>query len=357
MELLIIYFTLAIVVSFLCSILEAVLLTVNMSYISVLEGEHPVAGRLLRSQKENINQSVSSILILNTIAHTVGAAGVGAQAELIFGSSVVFYVSAILTLAILFLSEIIPKTIGASYWKELSPMTAFSIRFLIWLTYPLIIVIQQVTGWISRDREGHNLTKEELLASAQRSEFEGVIDRKESDVIENVLQLDAIRVKDILTPRSVVFAIEESRSVSDIISSEPDIFKFSRVPVYRESRENITGIALTKKIFQQALKDDSVPISTVRKDIYQINEHLPVSRALDLFVKKKEHMFLVVDNYDQVDGIVTLEDCIETLLGIEIMDESDDVEDMRELAKQKMKMKRKQDSITVDGNEDARSDT
>ncbi|HEY9129280.1 MAG TPA: CBS domain-containing protein, partial [Sulfurovum sp.] len=157
-----------------------------------------------------------------------------------------------------------------------------------------------------------------------------------------------IRIKEILTPRTVVFALDGSRSIKDIVEREPAIFKFSRVPVYDKSIENITGIVMTKKIFKQALKDDSVALNTIKKDIFTISENLPVSKALDLFIKKKEHMFLVVDGYDQTEGIVTLEDCVETILGVEIVDESDSDVDMRELAKQKMRLKRRLESISRD---------
>jgi CBS domain containing-hemolysin-like protein len=173
------------------------------------------------------------------------------------------------------------------------------------------------------------------------SEDEGVLDEQESDVIENILMLDTIKIEEILTPRTVVFAIDGNRSIKDIVENEDSIFKFSRVPVFDGSIENITGMVMTKKIFQQALQDDSVALNTVQKDIYKINENIPVSMALDLFIKKKEHMFLVQDSYDQTEGIVTLEDCVETILGVEIMDESDSHADMREVAKQKMKLQRR----------------
>ncbi|MCK5918206.1 MAG: CBS domain-containing protein, partial [Cocleimonas sp.] len=152
-----------------------------------------------------------------------------------------------------------------------------------------------------------------------------------------------IKVNDILTPRSVVFALEEGRTIKDIIENEAGLFRFSRVPIYKGNIDNITGITLTKKIFEQALKDDTATVKAVKKDVFKVSENISVSKALDLFIKKKEHMFLVMDSYDQTEGIVTLEDCIETLLGVEIMDESDKVEDMQELAKQQMKLKRKQD--------------
>ncbi len=342
MELLLLFFVLSVGVSFVCSVLESVLLSINMSYVAVLEKERPSVGKLLRLQKENINKSIASILILNTIANTLGAAAVGAQASEVFGNDAVVIVSVILTFAILFLSEIIPKTIGAIYWKQLAPLAAYFIRIFIWMTYPIILTTLAVTNKISQGKgDAHTLTKEELLESMLMSEDEGVIDEKESDVIENMLNLDNIKVSEVLTPRSVVFALDENMTVKEVIEKEEAIFKFSRIPVFKETIEDVTGIVLTKKLFRQALKDDSVTLKSVKKDIFAINENVPVSKALDLFISKKEHMFLVKDNYDQTEGILTLEDCVETILGVEIMDESDTTADMRELAKHKMKIKRK----------------
>ena len=342
MDLLIIFFVLSVGVSFICSILESVLLSVNISYVAVLEKEKPRVGKLLRHHKENINKSIASILILNTIANTLGAAAVGAQASIIFGNDAVVYVSIILTFAILFFSEIIPKTIGAIYWKSLAPLAAQIIRIFIFITYPIILSTLFVTNKISNGKDDSNsLTKEELLESMLISEDEGVIDEKESDVIENILNLNNIKVSEVLTPRSVVFALDETITIKEIIETKEDIFKFSRIPVYNESIEDVVGIVMTKHIFKQALTDDSVTLGSIKKDIFSINENIPVSKALDLFISKKDHMFLVTDNYDQTEGILTLEDCVETILGVEIVDESDSTVDMRELAKLKMKQKRK----------------
>jgi len=313
----------------------------------VLEKERPSAGKLLRSHKEHINKSIASILILNTIANTVGAAAVGAQAEKVFGSGALFWVSAILTFAILFFGEIIPKTIGATYWKQIAPAAGYIIRFFIWFTYPIILLTLFVTNRIKKGDEGMSLTKEELLESALLSEDEGVLDEQESDIIENILKLDDIKVHDILTPRTVVFALEGNRTIADIVKNEADIFKYSRIPVYDGNIENITGMVLTKQLFGQALKDDSVLLKDIQKDIYRINEQVPVSWALDLFIEKKEHMFLVLDKYDQVEGIVTLEDCVETILGVEIVDESDAHVDMRELAKLKMRLQRRRQNSNL----------
>jgi len=341
MDLLVLYFLAAVIISFICSVLESVLLSVTMPYISVLEKERSHVGKLLKLHKKNIHKSIASILILNTIANTLGAAAVGAQAEHVFGTEAVFYVSIVLTFAILFFAEIIPKTIGATYWKELAPAAAYVIRFFIWITYPIILMTLFVTNRIKKGDEGHSLTKEELLESTLLSEDEGVLDEQESDIIENILKLDDIKVHDILTPRSVVFALEGHKTIDDIVRNEADIFKYSRIPVYDETIENVTGMVMTKQLFAQALKDDSISIKEIQKDIYRINEQVPVSWALDLFIEKKEHMFLVLDKYDQVEGIVTLEDCVETILGVEIVDESDAHVDMRELAKLKMRLQRR----------------
>jgi CBS domain containing-hemolysin-like protein len=314
-----------------------------MSYVAVVEKEKPSVGKLLRHHKENINKSIASVLILNTVANTLGAAAVGAQASKIFGNDAVVYVSIVLTFAILFISEIIPKTIGAIYWKQLAPLAAYFIQAFIWMTYPIILTTLAVTNKISKGKtDAHSLTKEELLESMLMSEDEGVIDEKESDVIENVLKLDNIKVSEILTPRSVVFALDETMMIKDVIQTQPAIFKFSRIPIYSGSLEDVTGLVLTKKIFKQALKDDTVPLSDIKKEMVSINENIPVSKALDMLISKKDHMFLVQDNYDQTEGIITLEDCVETVLGVEIMDESDTIEDMRELAKRKMKLKRRE---------------
>lgn len=343
MDLLILFFVLSVSVSFLCSILESVLLSVNMSYVSVLEKDKPSVGSYLRSHKQNINKSIASILILNTIANTLGAAAVGAQASILFGNDAVVYVSIVLTFAILFLSEIIPKTIGAIYWKQLAPLSARIIRIFIFITYPIILSTLFVTNRISKGKEDSNsLTKEELLHSMLLSEDDGVIDEKESDFIENILNLNKIKVGEVLTPRSVVFALDENITIKEVIETQPSIFKFSRIPVYKGSIEEVIGIVLTKKIFKQALKDDSVTLGSIKKEIFSINENIPVSKALDLFISKKDHMFLVIDNYDQTEGIITLEDCVETILGVEIVDESDTTEDMRELAKRNMKQKRRE---------------
>ncbi|WP_024954003.1 CNNM domain-containing protein [Sulfurospirillum arcachonense] len=344
MTLLFMYLALAIGVSFLCSIVESVLLSLNMSHINVIKQDKEKVGNLLEKLKTDIDVSIASILILNTIAHTLGAAGIGAEAARLFGMEYMFYISAILTLLILFLSEIIPKTIGAQYYKELAPIAAYIIRVFIFFSYPLIKVSLFITEKISKKGSNNSITREELLQTALLVEDGGYIDEKESDVIENVLSLSKSKVNDILTPRSVVFALEKNTKIEDVLKTE-GAMKFSRIPVYDKTIDNIIGVVYSKQIFKLAIEDKSGTIESLISPIFSIHENIPVSYTLDMFIKRKEHMFLVTDSYGQTEGIVTLEDCIETLLGLEIMDELDTTEDMRKLAKDKMKKRKKIKSI------------
>ena len=254
MELLLLYFFIAIGVSFVCSILEAVILSTNTSYISLVEKENPKGGKILKKVKTNINDSIAAILILNTTANTLGAAGVGMQAEVVFGGNGVFYVSAVLTFCILFFSEIIPKTIGTVYWKKLAVGSGYLINIFVFITTPVRIFTQYVTDKISEGSESNTLTREEFIHQTLLSEDEGIIDEKESDVIENVLHLDEIKVKDILTPRRVMYVINKDDTIEDILADEK-IYNFSRIPVMGEDIDDIIGIALSKRIFQKAMEN------------------------------------------------------------------------------------------------------
>jgi CBS domain containing-hemolysin-like protein len=342
MDVLVLLFVAVVGVSFLCSILESILLSTNLSYISVLENKNPTAGKLLKKLKSDVDVSLASILILNTIANTLGATAIGVQAQNIFqgDKTVVMIVSIVLTFMILFFAEIIPKTIGAVYWKQLAPTAAGIIRFFIFITYPIIIITQFVTKKIGTNTSD-TISREELIHSTLLSEEEGIIGDLESDIIENTLTLNNMKVSEILTPRSVMYAIDKNTPIKDIIEDKRT-FKFSRVPVFDGTIDNIIGIVLTKQLFKQALIDQTVSVGSIMKPVIPLNENIPVSKALNMFIQKKEHMFVVYDSYDQTEGIVTLEDCIETLLGLEIMDESDTTEDMRSLALNKMKAKRKE---------------
>jgi len=338
--LLLTYFFIAVGISFLCSILEAVLLSITPAYISVVKSKNEKNGARLEKQKKHIDLSIGAILTLNTFAHTLGAAGVGAEAVKIFGEEYMFYISAILTILILIFSEIIPKTIGAYYWKNLSVPSSYIISLLVFITYPLLIIMNKFTTLISKDtKKEKNITKEELEATVNMGEEAGILKEKDSTIIENILTLNQMRVKDIYTPRKVVFAIEK-KILEEALKTDSldkiDIKKlkeYSRVPVYEENIDNIIGVLFSKEFFYEILTPGSTQINTIIKPVYKINENIPVSKLIDLFISKKEHMFIVLDQYDQTEGIVTLEDAIETLLGLEIVDELDTTIDMREFAK------------------------
>jgi CBS domain containing-hemolysin-like protein len=342
MEYLIFLFVLVISISFLCSILESILLSVNLTYVSILENSNAKAGKLLRELKTDIDKSISSILILNTFANTLGATAIGVQAQIVFDndSTYVLFASIALTFMILFFAEIIPKTIGAIYWKDLAPYAGKIIKFFVFITYPIIVITLFVTRKINKNGTNDTVSREELLHSALLSEEDGMINDMESDIIENTLKLKEIKLKDILTPRSVMFAVDKKIIIKDLLE-DARTYKFSRVPVYDENVDNIVGMVLTKKLFKHAIKNSGVTIESIMIPIDSLNENIPVSKALSSFTKSKAHMLLVTDGYDQTEGIVTLEDCLETLLGLEIMDESDTTEDMRKLASAKMKAKRK----------------
>jgi CBS domain containing-hemolysin-like protein len=250
-----------------------------------------------------------------------------------------FYVSAILTILILIFSEIIPKTIGATYWKPLSVMSARVIQVLVFVTYPLLYIMNKITRLISRDQNGEaQITKEELAATVNMGEEAGILKQKDSLIIENLLHLNQTRVRDIYTPRKVVFALDAQElktSIEEQSMNSIDIQKvkeYSRIPIYEGQIDNIIGVVLSKELFHNYVSGEKTDLI---KPIYKINENVPVSKLLDLFISKKEHMFVVVDQYDQTEGIVTLEDAIETLLGMEIVDELDQIIDMQALAKQK----------------------
>ncbi len=338
--LLITYFFIAVGVSFLCSILEAVLLSITPAYITVIKSNNPKNGKRLEQQKLNIDRSIGAILTLNTFAHTLGAAGVGAEAARIFGEEYMFYVSAVLTILILIFSEIIPKTIGAYYWKPLSILSSRIIAVLVFITAPLLYIMNKITILISSNKNiEKNITKEELEATVSMGEEAGILKAKESLIIENILTLEQTRIKDIYTPRKVVFSIDiqelqKAFETGNLNILDTDKLKeYSRVPIYEKDMDNIIGVVFSKELFYEFLTQKENDLQKLIKPVYKINENIPVSKLLDLFISKKEHLFIVLDHYDQTEGIVTLEDAIETLLGLEIVDELDQFTDMREVAK------------------------
>lgn len=337
MLLLVTYLLIAIGVSFLCSILEAVLLSVTPAFVESQLQEKPHRAQALHEVREDLDESIASILILNTFAHTMGAAGVGAQAANVFGARWETLVAFLLTLAILYFSEIIPKTLGATYWKQLALPLAYVIKGLVKLLFPLVWISARLTSLFTNGDQTTAVSREELAALTKLGERHGALGPQESVLMQNILQLRKTRTKQILTPRTVVYALDSSLTVSDALAQLEDV-PFTRLPVFESDLDTVTGVVLRRRIYEanregagdKTLADYVTPL-------LRVSEELPVLRLLDLFIKRKEHLFLVEDEYGQTAGIVTLEDAVETLLGREIMDESDTVADMQELARSKFR--------------------
>ena len=338
--LLIVYIVSAIGFSFLCSIAEAVLLSITPSYIEGQKEKRPsYAARLKRLKQDNIDQSLAAILTLNTSAHTAGAIGAGAKATAVFGSAWFGVFSAAMTMAILFLSEIVPKTIGALYWSKLViPMMHF-VQGLIIILYPIVWVSERLTKLISHGKEIHHFSRDEFIAMAELGKEGGHIQDSESRIIGNLFRYGSVKAVDVMTPRSVAFALSEDKTVSEVfelIKSKP----FSRMPIYKSGFDEITGFVLRDDILlSKASNRHSDTLRSLKRDIMVVPEKVSLPMLLDSFLKERQHIALIVDEYGRAKGIVTLEDLVETLLGVEIMDEMDHVENMRVLAR-KMWMER-----------------
>ncbi len=334
MSLLFVYLVIAIGVSFLCSVLEAVLLSVTPIFVEKTLSERPHAGRVLSKAKRHLDESLSSILILNTFAHTMGAAGVGSQALQVFGAKWETLIAVLLTLTILYISEIIPKTLGATFWRQLAIPSAFVIGWLVKLVYPLVWISTRLTRLFSRNRE-EEITREEIIALASLGLRDGTLMSQENEYLANILKLREIRTEQVLTPRTVVHMLDQNLTVTEALD-QVQTGQFTRMPIYGESTDDITGKVIRADLFEaERAGQGSEPISKFAKKITRVSEKLPVQQLLDLFIKNHAHLFLVEDEFGQTSGIVTLEDAIETLLGREILDERDTVEDMQSLAREK----------------------
>ena len=333
MGLLVLYVALAIGVSFLCSMMEAVLLSVTPSYVAALERKGSAVGERIHEFKENVDRPLAAILSLNTIAHTVGAAGVGAQAAIVFGEAYTGIIAAILTLLILVLSEIIPKTLGAVYWRTLTPSVVRMLTATIIAMWPLVKLSQGITHLLSQEEEETAFSREEFTAMAELGEEEGVFEEKESRILRNLFRFNSLRVKDVMTPRTVIFDLPENTTIGEVVE-EHDEFRFSRIPVYDDDPDDITGYVLKDEMLLRAAQEEfDVTLEEMARDILVVHETLPLPDLLERLLDRLEHIALVVDEYGGVAGVVTMEDVVETLLGLEIVDEADSVEDMQALAR------------------------
>ena len=336
-----IFLFLALGVSFLCSLLEAIILSVTWSHIEILSKDERNSGERLKRLKEEIDQPLAAILTLNTISHTVGAAGVGSEFHKL-GNEWFTAASIILTILILVFSEIIPKTLGAIYWKKMSPSAAYILDILIWITWPIVISLNYFSKKISEGNEDQKeMTREEMIAVAEIGETQGALEKQETRVIKNLLTLDKILAEDVMTPSTVMMTFHKDFTIEEVIKKYSPI-PFSRIPVVDEGLDDIIGVVFRSEIMELNSDGDSnVKMEDVISELSTVSPEDSVATLLDEFLKKREHVFLVVDEHGATQGIITLEDAMETLLGAEIVDESDSVEDMRQLARELWEKRRK----------------
>ncbi len=334
MTLLIFYITLALGVSFLCSILEAVVLSTPQTYVNILQNEGKRTAEMWAHLKgDDSVRPLTAILTLNTIAHTMGAAGVGSQVQQIWGVEVLTAASAILTLAVLFLSEIIPKTLGAAYWKRLSTPSAYLLTWFTKSMFWLIGPIQYIKSILPKSKNAM-VTRDDVAAMADLGEIEGTLDQTEEAIIHNLLELRNVMVEDEMTPRTVVAAFDMNQTIKQVLD-ENTILRFSRIPVYEESIDSVRGLVIRSEILMAASRDEwDVKLKDIMKPILKLELGSTIDKALEVFLSNRQQFALVRDEFGGTSGILTMEDVMENLLGKEIVDELDPVEDMRELARE-----------------------
>ena len=347
--LLIIYVLLALIFSFLCSVAESVLLSITPSYIEGQKTKRPKHAVLLKQlRQDNVDRSLAAILTLNTIAHTVGAIGAGAKATVVFGSTWFGLFSAVMTLMILFLSEIVPKTLGAVYWAKLVDPILYFVKMLIVLLYPIVWISERLTQFISHGKEVHIFSRDEFIAMAQVGVETGHIRDKESILIRNIFRFESLKADDIMTPRTVISSLPEDMTISDslkMITQTP----FSRLPLYKANIDEITGFVLKDDVLIHAAQEGGdKTLHTLKRNIMVIPDSIFLTALFERFLKERQHIAVVINEHGGTDGLVTLEDLIETLMGMEIVDETDDVEDMRVLARRQWKARAKAMGIDVD---------
>lgn len=361
MGLLVTFFVASIFFSFLCSILEAVLLSITPAYVAVQDRDNTAISRNLSRFKEDIDRPLAAILTLNTIAHTVGAIGVGAQASMLFGAnrieilgltflSVEGLIAGVMTLAILILSELIPKTLGANNWQALAPLSIRLIWLMMIVLAPMIWLSQFITKNLKKEKDKPVLSRSDFLVITELGKEIGILKESEQTIIKNLLRFNRILVKDVMTPRIVVVAENGNTTIQDFHDRNADL-AFSRVPIYQDSNDKVTGYVLKDELLLNLVDGKGEQdLNSLRRDIIISHSATPIPDLLDKFILENEHIALVVDEYGGTEGIVTMEDLIETLLGIEIVDEMDDEEDMRALARKNWEARaRKMGILPADG--------
>lgn len=332
---LILFLLTALGISFLCSILEAVLMSTPISYVTMKEEEGLKAAIRFKNYKLDSSRPIAAILSLNTIANTIGAAGVGRQATLLFGSAWFGLVSAITTILVLVFAEIIPKTIGTSHWKSLTTFTATTIHFLIIILYPIVVSVEFLQKLISGGKGDISVSRDEIGAMADVAEESGELEEDENEIIQNIINIDEIAAKDAMTPRVVAAIADESMTIKKFYKDRR-FLHHSRIPVYSGDDEYITGYILRTDALQLMAEDKfDCTLSEIRRDVSSFNEDTTIDKIWDSMLSSKEQIAIIINEYGSFQGLITMEDIIETILGDEIVDENDVVVDMQQLARDK----------------------
>jgi len=332
---LIFYVVLALGISFLCSVLEAILLSTSVSHVATGVENGKRSAKLMQKHKTEVERPISAILTLNTVAHTVGAAGAGAQAVGIFGEAWFGVISAVLTILILVFSEIIPKTIGATYWKQLNAFAAYSIEWLVLGLFPAVWLLEKTTQLLKSDEAVPTVSRLEIEAMARIGASEGALVEREDRILRNLFHLEKVQVETVMTPRTVVLAFQQDKTVREILAEHSTI-PYSRLPLYNESMDDCDGFVLRNELYKTyAMRNPDTPLNELKRPITAVPETNSIASVFDSFINKQNHILLVIDEYGGTAGVLTMEDAIETLLGIEITDESDVVADLRKMAEQR----------------------
>lgn len=341
MGLLLLYLFIALGVSFLCSLLESTLMSTSLSYINLRVEEGYAPAKLMQQYKENTGKPLAAILSLNTIANTIGAAGVGVQATALFGSKWFGVVSAITTILILVFSEIIPKVLGTRYWRELMGFAARTIQFLSFVLYPLVLLVELITKLFG-ENEDPSVSREEVLAMVNVGEEEGVVDEDENKIFSNLMRLDSIHAYDVMTPRVVAKTAPESMTLRAYYDND-EYDHFSRIPLYKpEAPEYITGYILRNDALEDLTEDHfRKTLGSIKRPLPAFDQDLTLGTIFDSMLKQKSQIAQIIDEYGMFVGILTLEDIIETIFGLEIIDENDTVIDMQQYARERWEMRQK----------------
>lgn len=347
--LLLLYVSLALLFSFLCSIAEATLLSITPSYIAGLKETNPrKAAQLQRLKIDNIDQSLAAILTVNTIAHTVGAIGAGSKATAVFGNAWFGVFSAVMTLLILFLTEIVPKTLGAVYWRQFAGFATVYVNVLIKSMYPLIIVSEKLTRLISGGKKLHDFSRDEFVAMASVGKEHGMINDRESKIIRNLFLFKSVEASTVMTPRTVLSALPQDLTVDEALAT-PTKALFSRLPIYSDDIDSVVGFVLREDLLvAKGHAQGHRPLMDFKRDIIAVPASAPLSQLMETLLEQRQHIALVVGEYGETKGLVTLEDVVETLLGVEILDEGDKVDDMQKLARQLWEKRAKRMGISLD---------